>query len=84
MDYKVNFCDEANEIISELTKEKVKLIKEKQELLNLLKETAQVLESIRDCLEPGDCNLEGGLEWLYDTQIMIKNKLEKYEEDNDE
>ena len=55
MDYKVDFCDEANEIISELTKEKVKLIKEKQELLQQLKLITKMCKAIG--------TFENGVKW---------------------
>ena len=45
MDYEVDFCDEANEIITELSEEKVELIKEKQELLESLKKLRNIMRS---------------------------------------
>ena len=84
MDYEVDFCDEANEIITELSEEKVELIKEKQELLELLEESVEQLKSARYCIEDGDCALETGPDWMFDIQEMIEEVLEKYEGDNDD
>ena len=67
----------ANEIIN-------KLLKEKQELLELLNESVEQLKSARYCIEDGDCALEAGPDWMFDIQEMIEETLKKYEEDNNQ
>ena len=57
MDYKVDFCDEANEIISELTKEKVKLIKEKINRISMhIERIKAVWKGEEEPTRCGNCN----------------------------
>ena len=65
-------------------KENEKLKKEKQELLELLNESVEQLKSARYCIEDGDCALEAGPDWMFDIQEMIEEKLQKYEEGENE
>ena len=79
--YKVDFCDEANEIIKELTKKEVKLIKEKQELLEALKSADTFIKNGR---EYGYIQFPEEPDVACKTMKLINDTLKKYEEGENE